>query len=143
MSELTITVDTSLTARFPESVVPDERKGYAGYIVKPENLIEVATALRDEMGYDYLTSLTGVDYLPDGKMEVVYHLCRSTGGSPLALKTQVGRQDSTVPSLVPVYPGAELQEREAWDLLGISFEGLPDLRRILMWEGFEDRKSVV
>jgi len=137
MSELTTTVDTSLTARFPESVVPDERKGYTGYIVNPENLIEVATALRDEMGYDYLTSLTGVDYLPDDKMEVVYHLCRSTGGSPLVLKTQVGRDGSVVPSLVPVYPGAELQEREAWDLLGIRFEGHPDLRRILMWEGFD------
>jgi NADH-quinone oxidoreductase subunit D/NADH-quinone oxidoreductase subunit C/D len=105
--------------------------------VSTENLIEVATALRDEMGYDYLTSLTGVDYLPDDKMEVVYHLCRSTGGSPLVLKTQVGRADSVVPSLVPVYPGAELQEREAWDLLGIRFEGHPDLRRILMWEGFD------
>jgi NADH:ubiquinone oxidoreductase subunit D len=69
-------------------------------------------------------------------MEVVYHFFRSTGGPALVIKTQVPREEATVPSLVPVYPGAEFQEREAWDLLGIRFVGHPDLRRILMWEGF-------
>ena len=137
MSELMLNIDTDLAAHFPESVVADERKGYEGYLVSPDKLVEVATALRDEMGYDYLTSLTGVDYLPDGRMEVVYHLCRSTGGAPLVLKTQVSRENSVVPSLVPIFPGADLQEREAWDLLGIRFEGHPDLRRVLMWEGFD------
>ncbi len=126
-----------LDAHFPDSVQKDERKGYEGYIVNPEKLIEVATFLRDEMGYDFLTSLTGVDYLPEGKMEVVYHVFKTTGGPILTFKTQVPRDHAIVPSLVPVYPGAELQEREAWDLLGIHFEGHPDLRRVLMWEGFE------
>ena len=59
-----------ITSRFPEAVVPDGRKGYEGYIVQADQLIEVATALRDEMGYDYLVSLTGTDYLPEGMMEV-------------------------------------------------------------------------
>jgi NADH-quinone oxidoreductase subunit D/NADH-quinone oxidoreductase subunit C/D len=59
------------------------------------------------------------------------------GGGPLVLKVQVDRQDPVVPSLVPVWPGADFQEREAWDLFGIRFDGHPDLRRILMWEGFE------
>jgi NADH-quinone oxidoreductase subunit D/NADH-quinone oxidoreductase subunit C/D len=136
MTEMTATLDTNLAARFPEAVTADGRKGYEGYIVQPEKLLEVATALRDEMGYDYLSSLTGVDYQPDGKMEVVYHLYRSTGGGALVLKAQTPREDAVVPSLVSVYPGAEFQEREAWDLLGIRFEGHPDLRRILMWEGF-------
>ena len=138
MSEQTpSTRNADLAARFPEVVIPDDRKGYQGYLVQADKLIEVATALRDEMGYDYLSSVTGIDYLPEGKMEVVYHLCRSTAGLRLVIKVQVSREDAVVPSLVPVYPGAEFQEREAWDLLGIHFEGHPDLRRILMWEGFE------
>jgi NADH-quinone oxidoreductase subunit C/D len=138
MSEQTPVLEKDhITSRFPEAVVLDERKGYEGYIVKADKLIEVATALRDEMGYDYLVSLTATDYLPEGMMETVYHLCRSTGGSPLVFKVQMPRDNSVVPSLVPVFPGAELQERETWDLLGVRFEGHPDLRRILMWEGFE------
>jgi NADH-quinone oxidoreductase subunit D/NADH-quinone oxidoreductase subunit C/D len=131
-----LTAENDLAARFPEAVVVDARKGYQGYLVNAESLVEVATALRDEMGYDYLSSVTGVDYLPEGKLEVVYHAFRSTGGPALVFKVQTPRDEAVVPSLVPVYPGVELQEREAWDLLGIRFEGHPDLRRILMWEGF-------
>ena len=129
--------NTDLAARFPGTVLPDERKGYSGYIVNPDSLLNFATYLRDEAGYDFLSSVTGVDYLPEGKMEVVYHAYKTTGGPGLVFKTQTPRDNAVVPSLVPVYPGAELQEREAWDLLGIRFEGHPDLRRILMWEGFE------
>ena len=136
MSEQTPVMESDLVARFPEAVVPDERKGYEGFIVKPENLLEVAQVVRDELGYDYLSSVTGVDYHPD-HMEVVYHLYKSTGGPALVLKTQAPRENSVVPSLVGLYPGADFQEREAWDLMGIRFEGHPDLRRILMWEGFE------
>ncbi len=138
MSEITLTSQKSeLEERFPGMVVPDERKGYEGYLVRPENLIEVAAFIRDELGYDFLASLTGVDYLPEGKLEVVNHIVKSIGGPALVLKVQVPRENPAIPSLVPIYPGAEFQEREAWDLLGIRFEGHPDLRRILMWEGFD------
>jgi len=138
MSEQTPVLEsTDLAARFPESVVADERKGFSGYIVNPENLIEVATYIRDELGYDYLSSVTAVDYLPEGKMEVVYHAFKSTGGSAFVFKAQTPREDSKVPSMTSIWPGVELQERETWDLLGVWFEGHPDLRRILLWEGFE------
>ncbi len=125
-----------LLTRFPEAVTPDTRKGYEGYLVKAEHLHEVARFIRDELGYDYLANLCGVDYYPEDRMEVVYHVFRSTGGRGLTFKVQTGRDPAVVPSLVPIYPGADFQEREAWDLLGIRFEGHPDLRRILMWEGF-------
>ncbi|MDX1437463.1 MAG: NADH-quinone oxidoreductase subunit C, partial [Anaerolineales bacterium] len=128
---------TDLAGRFPEHVTVDERTGYEGYLVDRDHLLEVARAIRDEMGYDYLSSVTGVDYLPDNKMEVVYHAYRTTGGGSLVFKVQVDRDHSVVPSLTPLYPGADFQEREAWDLLGIQFEGHPNLKRILMWEGFE------
>jgi NADH-quinone oxidoreductase subunit D/NADH-quinone oxidoreductase subunit C/D len=131
-----VVIDDDLTARFPDIVVSDERKGYEGFVVEVDQLLEVATVIRDEMGYDYLSSVTGVDYLPDEKMEVVYHAYKSTGGPALVFKVQVPRDNPNMPSLVPVYPGADFQEREAWDLYGIRFQGHPDLRRILLWEGF-------
>ena len=127
-----------LAARFPGMLSPDARPGYSGWLLDKSHLLEFAAALRDELGYDYLSSVTAVDYLPEGRMEVVYHAFKTIGGPGVAFKVQVPRSDPVeVPSLVSVYPGAELQEREAWDLLGIRFPGHPDLRRILMWEGFE------
>ena len=132
-----ITLETDLTSTFPGILKRDERPGYEGYVVEAGRLIEFAKVLRDDLGYDYLTSVTGVDYLNEGKMEVVYHIRKSTGGSPLVLKAQIPRDNPVIASIVPIYPGAEFQEREAWDLLGIKFEGHPDLRRILMWEGFD------
>ena len=126
-----------LSARFPGVLSPDTRPGYSGWIVNSADLLTFATALRNEFGYDYLSSLTAVDYLPEGKMEVVYHVYKTTGGAGMVFKIQVPRVDPIeIPSLVPIYPGAELQEREAWDLFGIKFTDHPDLRRILMWEGF-------
>ncbi len=127
-----------LTVRFPGIATVDTRPGYSGFIVETDKLIEVATVIRDELGFDLLSSVTGVDYLPENKMEVVYHAYRTIGGPGLVFKVQVPRADPVeVPSLHNLWPGADLQEREVWDLLGIKFVGHPDLRRILMWEGFE------
>jgi len=127
-----------LTARFPGLVSADARPGFHGFIVEKDKLVEIATAIRDEFGFDLLTAVTGVDYLPENKMEVVYHAYKTTGGPGLVFRVQVPRVDPIeVPSLIEVYPGADFQEREAWDLLGIKFTGHPDLRRILMWEGYE------
>lgn len=136
MTEQAILTDIDLAEKFPQRVKRDERKGYEGYIVDTDAFLQVAQSVRDELGYDYLASVTGVDYFPENFMEAVYHFFRTTGGPALVLKVQTSRDDAVVPSLVSLYPGAEFQEREAWDLLGIRFEGHPDLRRILMWEGF-------
>jgi len=126
-----------LSARFPGVLRPDTRPGYSGWILDNSRLIEFATTLHNELGFDYLSSVTAVDYLPEGTMEMVYHVYKTTGGAGLVFKIQVPRSEPIeVPSLVSIYPGAELQEREAWDLFGIKFTGHPDLRRILMWEGF-------
>ncbi len=133
---MTETVLEHVETRFADLLKRDERPGYSGYLVAADRLLEAARVLRTNLGYDYLSSVTGVDYLPEGKMEVVYHLYPMAGGPGLVLKTQVPREDARLPSLVPVFPGADLQEREVWDLLGIQFEGHPDLRRVLLWEGF-------
>jgi NADH-quinone oxidoreductase subunit D/NADH-quinone oxidoreductase subunit C/D len=137
MSEEVLVAEKSeLEERFPE-IIRDERKGYEGNIIPADKLVGFATALRDEFGYDFLSSVTGVDYLPEGQMEVVYHAFRTTGGPALVYKVQVDRENPVVPSLTPLFPGANFQERETWDLLGIHFEGHPDLKRILLWEGFD------
>jgi NADH-quinone oxidoreductase subunit D/NADH-quinone oxidoreductase subunit C/D len=134
--EVLVEQKTELEERFPE-ISRDERKGYAGFIVPAGKLVEFATGLRDEFGYDFLSSVTGVDYLPEDKLEVVYHAYKTTGGPELVYKVQVPRDNPVVPSLTPVFPGANLQEREAWDLVGIRFDGHPNLKRVLTWEGFE------
>ena len=72
-----------LMARFPGAVSADARPGYSGWIVDVAKLVEIASFVRDELGFDLLSSLTGVDYLPEGKMEVVYHVYRTTGGPAL------------------------------------------------------------
>jgi NADH-quinone oxidoreductase subunit C/D len=119
------------------STLPAEtRAGYNGYRITPDRLIEVATHLRDQTGYKYLSSATAVDYPAENLQEMVYHLYRLDGGPAVVLHAQVPRENPVLPSLVSVYPGAEFQEREAWDLMGIRFTGHPDLRRILLWEGF-------
>jgi NADH-quinone oxidoreductase subunit C/D len=136
MTDQTLAPPSALEKRFPQVVIRDERKGYSGFQVEANKLVEVAAVLRDEMDYDYLTSVTSVDYIEENLMEVVYHFYRSTGGTNLTLKVRVSRDDPVVPSLYHVFPGVDFQEREVWDLMGIKFEGHPDLRRLLMWEGF-------
>jgi len=125
-----------LNEKFNLRVIPDSRPGYSGYIVPGDILLSFCIFLKTELGFDYLSSVTGVDYFPEQRMEVVYHVYKTAGCPVFCFKTTTDRENSSVPSIVSVYPGAEFQEREAWDLLGIRFEGHPDLRRIFMWEGF-------
>ena len=137
MTEKTMTTLSDLEAKFAKTLKADERKGYEGYIVDVKSLVEVATVLRDELGYDTLSSVTAVDYIDDNMMEVVYHFFKSTGGTALTVGVQLSRDKAVAPSLIGLFPSADFQEREVWDLLGVKFTGHPDLRRILMWEGFE------
>ncbi|NOZ71551.1 MAG: NADH-quinone oxidoreductase subunit D [Chloroflexi bacterium] len=114
-----------------------------GILVNPEKLVEFALYLRNEEGFDYLSALTGVDYLgfegrtAEDRFEIVYHLFNTKkGGDGIVLKVRLPENDPEVASLVKVYPGADLQEREVYDLYGIRFKGHPRLRRIILWEGF-------
>lgn len=127
----------NLKERFPEAVADDTRDGYEGVIVTAEHVVDVGLALRDDLHFNYLSSVTGVDLIEDNKLEVVYHAYSiEKGGGPVVFKVQVDRDDPVVPSLVAVWPGADFQEREAFDMFGVRFDGHPDLRRILTWDGF-------
>jgi NADH-quinone oxidoreductase subunit C len=107
-------------------------------LVKGESLLEVAAYLKDTPGldFDYLTAVSGVDYLDC--FEVVYHLNSIEHNHSLVLKARCYDHDNpTLPSVVGLWRTADFQEREIYDLLGISFEGHPNLKRIALWEGFE------
>ncbi len=113
--------------------------------VEPKDLAAVCRCLKQQerFGLDYLANLTAVDYPPDpasggaGRIDVVYHLySMAQKHGPVALKVKLPRQQPVVASVTPIWRGAEFQEREAYDLFGVTFEGHPDLRRILMWDGF-------
>ena len=87
------------------------------------------------LDFDYLTNLTAVDYAD--YFEVVYHLVSLKHNHSLVLKTRCRDRDKpVVPSVVNLWRSADLQEREAYDLMGISFDGHPNLKRLLLWEGF-------
>lgn len=120
--------------KFPDAVV-DARPEWTE--VKTDSLVEVCTFLRDDPELDFrcLTSLTGVDRLDH--FEVVYHLVSIGRNQAATLKARCHDHDNPeVPSVVPVWRGAHLQERETFDLMGIRFQGHPDLRRVFLWEGF-------
>jgi NADH-quinone oxidoreductase subunit C len=109
--------------------------------LKPECALAVAKFLRDdaELKLDYLSNATGVDW-PES-LEAVYHLYsveKKHGPVILRMKTANRTDQVELPSLTPIWRSAEFQEREIFDLYGIVFTGHPDLRRLLMWEGFKD-----
>ena len=109
----------------------------SGVVIAPESLLKVAQFLKTTSGleFDYLNCITGVDYLD--YFEVVYHLTSMQHKHSLVLKVRCSRENPEVPSLVSLWRGADFQEREIYDLLGIVFVGHPNLKRILMWEGFQ------
>ena len=109
-------------------------------IVGVDRLHEALRALKHHAGFDMLVDITAVDYLhyPDAKdrFGVVYCLANTTTGQRVIVKTFVNDPDPTAPSAYPLWRGADWMEREVFDLYGITFTGHPDLRRILMPDGF-------
>lgn len=106
-------------------------------VLDPERIAEVCRMAKDELGFDYLVDLSGVDrYGEEPRWMVVYELCGIGHGVHLRLTTGVREEVSELPSVSGVWRTANWHEREAYDLLGIRFRGHPDLRRILMWEGY-------
>jgi NADH-quinone oxidoreductase subunit C len=105
--------------------------------LKPGTAVEAFTRLRDDPGSDLvqLTNLCGVDYWD--RFEVVYHLQSFVRNEAATFKLEVtDRANPTVPSVVPIWHGAWMQECEAYDMFGIKFSGHPNLHRILLWEGY-------
>ena len=120
---------------FPGSIVESVRESL---VLDGEFLLPVATYLKTTPGldFDYLTAITVVDYYD--YFEVVYQLTSLQRNHSLVVKTRCyGRDNPSLPSVVGLWRGADFQEREIYDLFGISFDGHPNLRHIVLWEGFE------
>jgi NADH-quinone oxidoreductase subunit C len=101
----------------------------------PAQLPDIARIVKDDLGYQMLMSVTGVDYKTS--YEVVYHAFHLESAYPIVLKCALPHEDAPeIPSLVPQWPGADFQEREVYDLMGIVFTGHPDLRRILLADDY-------
>jgi NADH-quinone oxidoreductase subunit C len=109
-------------------------------IVAPPRLYAFLECLKQECGFDMLIDITAVDYLhyPDARdrFGVVYCLLNTATGERLVVKTYLNEPDLTLPSMFPLWKGADWMEREVYDMFGVVFEGHPDLRRILMPEEF-------
>jgi NADH-quinone oxidoreductase subunit C len=107
--------------------------------VSKKDLFEICKFLYSDpdLQYHFLTDLCGVDFFPEApRFEVVYHLYSLKNNQRLRLKTKVGDAES-VSSVESIWKAANWYEREAFDLFGIPFENHPDLRRIMMWDGYE------
>jgi NADH:ubiquinone oxidoreductase subunit C len=113
--------------------------------VPAARLVETLRTARDDLGFDLLSAVTAVD--EGDHLRLMYHLVRgvATGGDHelpghLLVEVLAPRGDHedgpVVPSAVPVFPGANLQEREVFDLMGVRFRGHPNLTRVLLWQGF-------
>ena len=133
--------------------------GQHSLLVGNGDLLRVMRFVRDDLAFDFLSNVTGVDW-PDpakadavathegetnapeqGFLEAVYHLYSTTKRSgPLVLRARTAdrAENTAIPSVVSIFRSAEFQEREIYDLFGIHFTGHPDLRRILMWDEFTD-----
>ena len=123
-----------ISGLFPDAVVAADK---AAVVVTSKSLYQVAEFLKNTpaLDFDYLTNLAAVDYVD--YFEVVYHLISFKHNHSLVLKTRCHDRDKpVVPSVVNLWRSADFQEREAYDLMGIIFDGHPNLKRLLLWEGF-------
>lgn len=136
-----------LQAAFEEEISFHEAETGQSWVLVPASLMKkVSKFLRDdeELRFNYLMCLSGVHYPKENELEVVYHLNSTLHGHTLVLKVRVPEEEPHVPSVESIWKTANWHEREAYDLLGIHFDGHPDLRRILTpqdWQGHPLRKD--
>ena len=119
-----------------KSLVPKTLKGdFLALDIERENLVAVCRFLRDQLGFDLLSCISGVDMLDH--LETVYHLRSISRSQLLQLKVRLDREKPEVDSVTSVWPTANWLERETYDMYGIHFSGHPDLRRMLLDDDFE------
>jgi NADH-quinone oxidoreductase subunit C len=124
-----------LEGKFPGSIIESSENDV---LVEGKSLLKIASFLKTtpDLAFDYPASITSIDYWD--YFEVVYRLTSLEHNHILVLKTRCyERENPVLPSMVSLWRGADLQEREIYDLMGIKFEGHPDLKRIFLWEGFK------
>ena len=130
-----------LAERFPGSIIETHsHRGNDTAVVKKEDILRICNYLRDDEAllYNFMMDLTVVDYLgKEPRFEVVYHLYSLKYNRRVRIKARISESDTSIDSIVPIWISANWFEREAFDMYGIVFNGHPELRRLLLYEGFE------
>jgi NADH-quinone oxidoreductase subunit C len=130
----------ALKARFGE-LATSEFRGQVRVVVPLGQLHDVLAALKEEHGFDFLVDVTCVDYLnyrgATDRFGMVYSLLNTETSERIIIRAFLNDPEPTVPTVYDLWKGADWLEREVWDLFGIRFEGHPDLRRVVLPEGFE------
>ena len=124
--------------KFPNAILNEnEFRGEFSLTVPAAEFRSICQSLRDEQGFDYLIDITSVDHFTEEpRFEVVYELYGIGHGLHLRLKYTLSEDEPEGPTVCDIWPTANWHEREIWDMMGIRFKDHPDLRRILMWEGY-------
>jgi NADH-quinone oxidoreductase subunit C len=114
-----------------------EFRGETSYSIAANDLRDIAKFCRDELSFDYLIDVTSIDnFGEEHRFEIVYHLYSMSNAVHLRLKLKVPEDSEAVDTVSDIWPTANWHEREIYDMMGIKFNGHPDLRRILMWDGY-------
>jgi len=128
----------SLCESFREKIQSKtEFRGETTSTISASNLREIAKFCREDLSFDYLIDITSIDnFGKEPRFEIVYHLYSMPHALHLRLKGNVSEEVGAVDTVSDIWPTANWHEREIYDMMGIKFNGHPDLRRILMWEGY-------
>jgi NADH-quinone oxidoreductase subunit C len=119
------------------SELPEFRGESTVALADAEKILEVCLYAKNDLDFNYLVDITSVDnYGDDPRWTVIYHLRGLRNGCEIRIKTNVSEERSKLPSVISVWTTADWHEREIYDMMGIHFRDHPDLRRILMWEGY-------
>ncbi|MDQ6809137.1 MAG: NADH-quinone oxidoreductase subunit C [Verrucomicrobiota bacterium] len=121
----------------PKILAKTEFRGETTFTIAFADLREVAKFCRDELSFDYLVDITSVDnFGDDPRFEIAYELYSMTLHIYLRLKVKISEDNAEAPTISDIWPTANWHEREIFDMMGIRFTDHPDLRRILMWDGY-------
>lgn len=133
----------TIIKKFPDAIIPPVadkfvRDPEAQVRVPAAKLVEVCKFLKDspDLAFDFPNQMTAVDFIKENLFELVYYLYSSTKKHAIVVKAQIPRDNAEVDSVTPIWSGMDWQEREVYDLMGIKFRNHPNLKRIMMWEGF-------
>ena len=127
-----------LRAQFADAILAENTfRDETTLDLKLTSVLEICRFCRDELGFDYLIDISSLDHFgEEPRFEMVYELYTMTDGVHLRFKAKVSEDHLEVPSVSDIWPTADWHEREVYDMMGIRFSDHPDLRRILMWDGY-------
>jgi NADH:ubiquinone oxidoreductase subunit C len=132
-----------ITAKFGEDIVSiDIKPKRMKMKVKANKIVDAASYLSDNLGFDHIVSVSGVDYIKDNEMEVVYHAATYSNAEltdlVIALAARLPRDDPKTPSLIAIWPSVEYSERETFEMVGIIFEGHPKMEQLILPEDWHE-----